>query len=117
MRKGNKMKVLRTMLLCLIAIGLIFSVAFAASDVERGKKLFNDATAFGGRKACSACHPNGRGLGRAGSKKKFGIMGGTQDSLEEAVNLCIVNASKGQAIAEDSEEMKDIVAYIKSLGK
>lgn len=111
------MKALRIAVVSLAMLVLVFSAAFAASDVERGKKLFNDATAFGGRKACSACHPNGRGLERAGSKKRFGIMGGTQDSLEEAVNLCIVNASRGKAIAEDSEEMKNIVAYIKSLGK
>jgi thiosulfate dehydrogenase len=44
-------------------------------------------------------------------------MGKRQDSLEEAVNFCIVNASRGKAIDEDSREMKDIVAYIKSLGK
>jgi thiosulfate dehydrogenase len=58
-----------------------------------------------------------KGVEKAGEKNKFRIMGKRQDSLEEAVNFCIVNASKGKAIDEDSQEMKDIVAYIKSLGK
>jgi cytochrome c len=42
-------------------------------------------------------------------------MGGVQNSLEEAVNVCIVNANKGNAIAVDSTEMQDIVSYIKTL--
>jgi cytochrome c len=111
------MKVLKAVSISLAVLGLIFSVAFAATPGERGKKLFNDSTAFGGKKACNDCHPNGRGLKGAGAKKRFGIMGRTQNSLEETVNTCIVNANKGKAIPEDSEEMKDIVAYIKSLGQ
>jgi len=42
-------------------------------------------------------------------------MGKKQKSLEEAVNFCIENALKGKAINPKSEQMKDIVAYIKSL--
>ena len=37
-------------------------------------------------------------------------------SLEAVINFCIVNANRGKAIAEDSEEMQEIVSYIKSLG-
>lgn len=110
------MKTLRVVLISLAVLGVIFSVALAVADVDRGKKLFNDPTAFGGKMACNDCHPDGRGIKRAGAKKSFGIMGGTQNSLEEAVNACIVNANKGKAIPVDSQDMKDIVAYIKSLG-
>jgi cytochrome c len=84
---------------------------------ERGKALFMDKNFAGGIKECNSCHPNGKGLEKAGTKKKFKIMGKRQNSLEEAVNFCIVNANKGKAIKEDSDEMKDIVSYIKSLGK
>lgn len=96
---------------------MIFSVSFAMKHLpgERGKALFNDPYFAGGVKSCNSCHPNGRGLGKAAQKKEFHIMGKTQKSLEEAVNFCIVNASKGKAIDKGSEEMKDIVAYIKSL--
>lgn len=36
-------------------------------------------------------------------------------SPEAVINFCIVNANRGKAIAEDSEEMQEIVSYIKSL--
>jgi cytochrome c len=112
------MRLLRVLLVLVIAVGLSVPVmALKHKPEERGKALFMDKNFAGGKKACNSCHPNGRGLKKAGTKKRFRIMGKTQKSLEEAVNFCIVNASKGKAIKEDSDEMKDIVAYIKSLGE
>lgn len=109
------MKTIRITLIALLAVGLIATAAFSAGDVAKGKKLFEDPKAFGGTKACSDCHPSGRGLEKAGEKKEFKIMGKTQKSLEEAVNFCIENASKGKPIDVKSAQMMDIVAYIKSL--
>jgi len=43
-------------------------------------------------------------------------MGGQQNSLEETVNACIVNANKGNAINNESVEMQELVSYINSLG-
>ena len=113
------MKRAKILLMTLIALGLTFSFAYGMKHLpeERGKTLFNDPKAFGGQKACNECHPNGKGLEAAGEKKEFKIMGKSQKSLEEAVNFCIENASKGKAIDLKSDKMKDIVAYIKSLGK
>lgn len=113
------MKLLKVAVLSLMVTGLVFSAAFAGKHLpeERGKVLFNDQSFAGGVKACNACHPNGRGLENAGEKKEFHIMGKTQKSLEEAVNVCIVNANKGKAIDVKSDQMKDMVAYIKSLKK
>jgi cytochrome c len=112
------MKVLRILLLTVLTLALVVPFAFAEKgSVKDGKALFMDRNFADGKKSCNSCHPNGRGLARAGAKKSFSIMGKTQDSLEEAVNFCIINANKGKAIDEDSREMKDIVAYIKSLGK
>jgi cytochrome c len=106
------------MLLMVLAVSLaIPAVAVKNLPEKRGKALFKDASFAGGQKACNSCHPGGRGLKKAGTKTNFRIMGQTQNSLEEAVNFCIVNANKGKAIGEDSKEMRDIVAYIKSLGK
>ena len=101
-----------------IALILTFSVAFAMSHKaeERGKALFENPNFAGGKKACNSCHPNGQGLSNAGSKAEFSIMGKKQNSLEEAINFCIVNANKGKAIAEDSKEMQEMVSFIKSLG-
>lgn len=115
------MKTLKIALLSLTALGLLFSGAFATKHMpeERGKALFNDVNLAGGTagKSCGSCHPDGKGLEKAGEKKDFKIMGKTQKSLEEAVNFCIENANKGKAIDAKSDQMKDIVAYIKSLAK
>ncbi|MCL5022709.1 MAG: hypothetical protein M1497_04975 [Nitrospirae bacterium] len=111
------MKLVRIAAMTMIVLGLVFPAAFAAGNAAKGKALFDDPKAFGGDKACSACHPDGKGLEQAGGKKEFHIMGKTQKSIEEAVNFCIENASKGKAIDPNSAQMKDLVAYIKSLGK
>ena len=124
------MKKLTIVTMCMIAAGLLFTAAFAAHDVEsgtaavvagdvaKGKVLFNDAKFAGATsgKSCNTCHPNGKGLEMAAGKKEFNIMGKKQNSLEAAVNFCIENANKGKAIDTASNQMKDIVAYIKSLG-
>ncbi len=100
-------------------LAMSFVTTVYAGDVEKGKALFNDPKFAGGTsgKSCNTCHPNGKGLEKAGTKKQFNVMGQKQNSLEEAVNFCIVNANKGKAIDVKSEDMKNIVAYIKSLGK
>lgn len=104
------MDVLKVALLSVIAVCLVFSFALAAGDVAKGKVLFNDPKFAGGTsgKSCNSCHPDGEGLENAGMK---------ENSLEETVNMCIENALNGEALDTQSQEMKDIVAYIKSLGK
>lgn len=110
------MKSIRIIMLSLIALGLVFSGAFAA-DVEKGKALFNDPKLGGGTagKSCNSCHPDGKGLENAGDKKEFNIMGKKQKGLVEAVNFCIEMALKGKAIDPKGTDMANIVAYIKSL--
>lgn len=100
-------------------IALSFSLAFASGDAGKGKKLFNDA-GFGGSpnsKSCNTCHADGARLEQAGTKKYTALMGMEVSSLEEVVNICIERPLKGKAIAKDSQQMKDMIAYIKSLGK
>ncbi len=111
------MKFVKIVLISILVIGLTFSVAVATKHMpeERGKTLFNDPKFAGGSKSCNECHPNGKGLEKAAEKKEFKIMGKTQKSLEEAVNFCIEGANKGKAIDVKSDQMKDIVAYIKTL--
>ena len=111
------MKIFFYMMAAMIVLGCMSSDVFAAGDAKKGKALFSDPKAFGGARACSACHPDGSGLENAAGKKVFHIAGGTQESLGDAVNACIVNASGGKAIDIKSDGMKDIVAYITSLKK
>jgi len=109
------MKYIKVTLMLLIALGSFLTLAFAASEAEKGKALFNDPNFAGGVKACSSCHPDGQGLEKAADKREFHIMGQTQKSLVEAINFCIVNAIQGKAIDVNSDQMKEMVAYIESL--
>jgi cytochrome c len=123
------MKILTIAIIGMMACGLLFTAAFAvhegdvgsaallSGNIEKGMTLFND-TKFAGAtsgKSCNSCHPDGKGLEKAEDKKEFNIMGKKQSSLEEAVNFCIEMAIKGKAIDTKSDQMMDIVAYIKSL--
>ena len=101
------MKGLKIVMLSMISLNLIFSLAIAAGELEKGKALFNDPK-FGGGTAgvsCNSCHPDGKGLEKAANKK----------DLEKFVNGCIKNALKGKGIDTKSTEMADMVTYIKSL--
>ena len=81
------------------------------------KTLFNDTKLGGGTagKSCDTCHPDGKGLEGIGSKTMWKNPGGEFKSLEEAVNVCITLANKGKALDVKSEQMKDLVSYLKSI--
>ena len=113
------MKPIKTVLLCMIAIFLTASFAFAAGDVEEGKALFNDPKLGTNGSTCNMCHPDGKGLEKAGAQGKVSwkTPAGTATSLEDAINICITVALKGTALDKKSSKMQDLVAYIKSLGK
>ena len=81
--------------------------ASAGGNAERGKQLFEDPKLGGSKndKSCNTCHPGGKGLEKAGA------------NLESTIQACIQKALEGKPLATDSQEMKDLVAYIKSLKK
>lgn len=103
-----------------ITMAVLFATAVFAmhhTAEERGKALFNDPK-FGGATAgrsCGTCHPDGKGLLGVGEKKMWKTPGGEFKTLEDAVNICITMALKGKALDVKSEQMKDIVSYLKSL--
>jgi len=111
------MKVLKIALLGLMAFGLTASFCFAAGDVEKGKALFNDTKLSGGTsgKSCNSCHPGGKGLEGVGDKKEWQTPGGKHKTLEEAVNTCITMALKGKALDAKSQDMANIIAYMKTI--
>jgi cytochrome c553 len=101
------MKGLRITLFVMVSFSLMFTLALAAGNAEKGKILFSDPT-FGGGTAgmsCNSCHQDGKGLEKAADRK----------DLEKMVNTCIKKALKGKGIDSKSAEMADIVAYLKSL--
>ena len=115
------MKKRNSILVAFLAFSLTFTLAFAAHHTaeERGKAHFNNPSFANGTKPCSACHPDGKRLENAGAKTDFSIMGGKQASLEDVINVinvCIINANRGQTLDVNSTEMQEVVSYIKSLG-
>ncbi|NOY64620.1 MAG: hypothetical protein GXO97_04380 [Nitrospirae bacterium] len=105
------MKKLHLLLLSLVAISLSFSLAFAG--VLDGKRLFNDTTLGTNEKSCNSCHPDGSGIN--GKKQSYTIMGQKLGSVEDAINLCIKMALNGKVLKKDSQKMKDLSSFVKTL--
>jgi cytochrome c len=99
-------------------------------NVESGKALFMNVDLGTTGKSCESCHPNGgtEGMEMEGMATK--PLTGVKDkypgvfmmldpekevTLVEVINFCIVNPLGGEALAEDSQEMKDMLAYLESL--
>ncbi len=103
------MNVLKIAMFSAISLSLIFSLAIAAGNVEKGKALFSDPKLGGGTAgvSCNSCHPDGKGVEKAADRKN--------KDLEKQVNLCIKNALKGKEIDPKSADMANIIAYMKSL--
>ncbi len=103
------MRMVKGVLLVLIASGYIVSFVSAAGDVAKGKVLFNDTRLGGGSSgvSCNSCHPDGKGLEKAADRK----------DLPKIVNSCIENALKGKTLDPKSDEMANLVAYVQSLKK
>ncbi len=102
----------------------------AEGNVENGLALFTSVDLGTTGKSCESCHPNGGTEGvemegmttkpLAGVKDRypgvFAMMDPEKEvSLAEVVNFCITEALEGDALAEDSQEMKDLLAYLESL--
>lgn len=108
-------------LLSITAVIVLSTRAFAEGDLKRGETLFNDpklsGSSFG--VSCNACHPKGKGLERSWSvgKTTWRSCSGERNSLEDSINTCILMANKGRPLDPQSREMKDLIAYIKSLAK
>lgn len=113
------MKIIKIISIVIIVSYFLFYIVLQDGDAKKGKLLFNNPSLAGGTigNSCASCHPDGKGLEEATDKKAFNLAGRNQNSIEEAINVCITNALKGQAIDPESKEMKDLVAYIKSLRK
>ncbi len=112
------MKLLKITALIAIAMMLLASTVFAIEHrhEDRGKMLFYDPNLGGGTsgRSCATCHPDGKGLEGVGDKKGWKTPGGEFKTLEEAVNICITMALQGKALDVNSQQMKDLVSYLKT---
>lgn len=99
-------------------------------NVENGLALFKNVDLGTTGKSCETCHPNGgtEGMEMEGMATKpltgvkdrypgvFMMMDPQKEvTLAAVVNFCIVNPLGGETLAEDSPEMKDMLAYLESL--
>ncbi len=111
-REVRKMK--GSVLVVLVSFVLVLATGTAYSgDAGKGKALFNAPGLGTNGKSCNTCHPAGKDID--GSKGSFNILGEQLNSREDAVNFCIENAMDGKPLASSSEDMKNIVSYIKTL--
>jgi len=100
-----------------LATGLILCAAgnCLGADARRGKLLFESPALGGGTsgKICLTCHENGRDFSpETLTRKQYRVMGNPVTSLAGVVNFCIEVALRGEAIPENGEEMKDLLAYL-----
>lgn len=106
------MKMKKVFMLMFLVTALTAGTAHAG-DVAKGKALFNDVNLGTNGKSCNSCHTAGKDINS--TKKTYTVLGTTQDSLEDAVNVCIKMALSGEPLDKGSDKMKDMVSYLKSL--
>ena len=89
-----------------------------AVNVEKGKTLFESPSLGGGTtgKSCNTCHEGGMNLSSdLFERKQFTIMKMDKKSLAEVINICIEKPLGGAAIDTEGKDMKDLIAYMKTL--
>ena len=85
-------------------------------NAKRGETLFSSPLYLGTLPiSCASCHPGGQGLEMTYGKKEFSIFGAKTQKLESVINFWIVDVMRGEPLKPDSQSMKDVKAYIKSL--
>ncbi|UCH77977.1 MAG: hypothetical protein JSU81_09680 [Candidatus Coatesbacteria bacterium] len=99
-------------------------------DPANGLALFTSADLGTSGKSCESCHPNGGTEGMEMEGMATEPLTGVKDrypgifemmdpenevTLAQVVNFCLTEAVEGEAWAEDSQEMKDMLAYLNSL--
>jgi cytochrome c peroxidase len=102
------MKSCRIVFLILFATAIGVAMVFAgeSASAEKGKALFNDPKLGTTGKSCNTCHPDGKNIQKAATRR----------DLDRIVNACITNSIKGKALDPQSVEMQSLILYIRSLG-
>ena len=86
---------------------------FAAS-VKRGDGLFHGGFKSSNEVACVQCHPESSNT-HAETYPKYQKQLGKVSQLWEMANWCIENPLESKAIAADSQDMVDLVAYMSNI--
>ncbi len=97
--------------------GLLF---FSGCNKDPGKTLFNDREFANNKKnvSCSYCHSDGDNFNDTHIQTAFEIDGKTYNSIETVINqVMITEFMGGQPVEENSQQMRDLIAYVKKLSK
>lgn len=97
-------------ILCFVFMLSTIAFCFAAEgNPQKGEKLFSDPKLAGSQNdtACIKCHPG---------KDAFKAMSKDRD-LNKIINMCITKPLAGNALEDDSQEIKDLKSYILSQSK
>ena len=90
-----------------------WSSEFKAS-VNRGDGIFHGGFKSDNQVACVQCHPEGSNT-HAETYPKYQKQLGKVSQLWEMANWCIENPLESKAIAADSQDMVDLVAYMSNI--
>ncbi|MCX5865726.1 MAG: hypothetical protein NT087_03710 [Deltaproteobacteria bacterium] len=104
-----------TTLLAAFNIFLAATGICLGADAQQGKLLFESPILGGGTsgKTCLTCHEHGRDFSpETMHRKQYRVMDNPVASLAEVVNFCIEVALRGEALPENSKEMKYLLAYL-----
>lgn len=87
------------------------------ADVKNGRALFQDETLGGSSnsKSCRSCHKRESELVGTADKSYDSLFGFITRDVEDVINLCIVLPLKGKPYAKNSQEMADLIAYLRSI--
>lgn len=110
------MEMMRSLML-LLCISILF---FSACNKSPGEGIFKDRKFANNKKSisCSYCHSGGAKLSGLATQNIFEIDGESYDSIETLINqLMIKQFMLGDPIGNNSQQMKDLVAYIKKISK
>lgn len=91
--------------------------AQGVADVNNGRALFWDETLgeSTNNKSCRSCHKRESELIGTADKNYDSLFGFITRDVEEVINLCIVLPLKGKPYVKDSQEMADLIAYLRSI--
>jgi len=97
------------MMACLLALLVPPALPVAAADqLQTGKELFNAQLGSNG-KTCNSCHPDGKGLERAGNYDR--------QQLRDIINNCIEKALQREMLPPDDPRLTQLESYVRSLKK
>ncbi len=94
-----------------------FIQAQGEGDIKNGRNLFRDESLGDSHndKSCRSCHKKESELAGTASKNYDSLFGYITRDVEDVINLCIVLPLKGKPYAKDSQEMADLLAYLRSI--